>query len=111
MMFLAKRVVEVRGQSGLIAFHARCDEELFTVRLQLQHEGLGVFTGPNVHVHDFERQFIHPSIVHWRVEVCKGNKRPVTILRLEVHLRFDDDAGSAGSQLQEHHVEVAVGDP
>ena len=55
MVFLAQRVVEVRGKSGLIAFHARCREELFAVRLQLQHERcterLGVLTGPNVDVH------------------------------------------------------------
>jgi hypothetical protein len=62
-----------------------------------------------VDIHNLEHQFVHAPIVHWRVEVCQRHERPVSVLSVEIHLHFNDDAGSFRGQLQQNHVQVAVG--
>jgi hypothetical protein len=60
-------------------------------------------------MHDLEGQFVHAPVVHRRVEVGQRHERPVSILSVEANLRFSYNAGSLRGQLQQNHVQVAVG--
>jgi hypothetical protein len=109
MVLLAEGVVEVCCEPSLISLTARGRKVLLAIGLKLQHHGLGIIAGSDVDIHDLERQLIDTAIVHRRVEVGQRHKRPVSILCVEIHLCFNDNARSFRGQLQQDHIQVTVG--
>jgi hypothetical protein len=110
-VLVPQEVVEVCSEASFITFTARSCKEFFAIGLQLQHQGLRVLMrSDHVDIHDLESQLFHAPVVHRRVEVGQRHERPVSILSVEVNLRFNYNAGSFCGQLQQNHVQVAVGD-
>jgi hypothetical protein len=83
------------ARTSFITFTARICKEFFAIGLQLQHQGLWVLTRSDaVDIHDLESQLVHAPVVHRRVEVGQRHERSVSILSVEVNLRFNYNAGS-----------------